>query len=649
MLCIFARIWGSYSNIHRSVWPKLSPILLVASLCSVTTAANAGFIEGYLSEYSVAQNDDVELFVSTDSATYSVLIYKLGQTVDLVASYTDLTGFVQAVDPIAPWENGAAWEAPLTISIPGDWESAYYEIRLYGLDGSYSKLNFPVRQSIPGSRSTILVLDSAPTTVVYNGWGGKCGYSSCSINNERGSRLSLHRPGNHRVIDREKKFVAWLDYMNIEAEYASGLDLQTNPVLLDDYSTIFIVGHSEYWSLEMRNRLDQFIQGGGNVMILGGNTMWWQIRYEDEKIIIYKNRNDDPMTGVDDSIVTVRWFDTPVNNPENSTIGISFRNAGYVNAGTILPSSAGYGGFWITNPEHELLAGTGLADNEILGQQAGIAGHEVDGADFFWDNGEPKVTGLDGTPLNFEILGYSPADLSYSQSTKIPGEATMGIFRNGGYVFNAASVRWSDGLWDISQGKIVDPLVSKITLNVLAKFEPTSAAACGTVNANDADGDGIADVCDNCVATYNPNQSDSDSDNTGDMCDVAEVAVDIFPGDATNYIRMANKYSIHVAILTTSKADGDARDFDATTVDPASVRFGPSDAVPHDNYPEGQLQDVDEDGDMDKKFIFSPNATGFSCNYDFELASISGQTYAGEKFAGTDNIQVEECVSGCHP
>lgn len=40
-----------------------------------------------------------------------------------------------------------------------------------------------------------------------------------------------------------------------------------------------------------------------------------------------------------------------------------------------------------------------------------------------------------------------------------------------------------------------------------------------TVQANDTDGDGVADSSDNCPTTYNPGQADADSDGTGDACD----------------------------------------------------------------------------------------------------------------------------------
>ncbi|HRD82490.1 MAG TPA: choice-of-anchor Q domain-containing protein, partial [Saprospiraceae bacterium] len=53
----------------------------------------------------------------------------------------------------------------------------------------------------------------------------------------------------------------------------------------------------------------------------------------------------------------------------------------------------------------------------------------------------------------------------------------------------------------------------------LSFFGPTSLDNFGIPDLNDADNDGIADVCDNCPATTNENQADSDNDTIGDACD----------------------------------------------------------------------------------------------------------------------------------
>src|SRR6185436_16030720 len=51
---------------------------------------------------------------------------------------------------------------------------------------------------------------------------------------------------------------------------------------------------------------------------------------------------------------------------------------------------------------------------------------------------------------------------------------------------------------------------------------------CCDSDAPDADGDGAADACDNCPATYNPGQLDSDGDGVGDACSGPSSC----PGDA---------------------------------------------------------------------------------------------------------------------
>jgi len=47
----------------------------------------------------------------------------------------------------------------------------------------------------------------------------------------------------------------------------------------------------------------------------------------------------------------------------------------------------------------------------------------------------------------------------------------------------------------------------------------------------DSDGDGIADLIDNCPTDYNPNQADADLDNVGDICDVCQGYDDNIDGD----------------------------------------------------------------------------------------------------------------------
>ena len=70
-----------------------------------------------------------------------------------------------------------------------------------------------------------------------------------------------------------------------KAGYATRLrvnsDLEFRPELLKHYKLVLSVGHDEYWSAPMRDNLEKFIAGGGNVAFFSGNTCCWQVRSED--------------------------------------------------------------------------------------------------------------------------------------------------------------------------------------------------------------------------------------------------------------------------------------------------------------------------------------------------------------------------------
>ncbi|TVM00363.1 MAG: hypothetical protein CV087_14655 [Candidatus Brocadia sp. WS118] len=109
--------------------------------------------------------------------------------------------------------------------------------------------------------------------------------------------------------------------------------------------------------------------------------------------------------------------------------------------------------------------------------------------------------------------------------------------------------------------------------------------------------------------------------------------IDIIPGNDTNPINLKSKGVIPVGILTT---DG----FNATSVDPFSVVFGPNEAREADQ--QGQIEDVDGDGDMDLKLDFRVQEAGIRC--DDTSLSLRGQTFDGEAIAGVDFIKTEGCV-----
>ncbi len=106
------------------------------------------------------------------------------------------------------------------------------------------------------------------------------------------------------------------------------------------------------------------------------------------------------------------------------------------------------------------------------------------------------------------------------------------------------------------------------------------------------------------------------------------VPIDIKPGSDPNSINPKSKDVIPVAILTTPT-------FDATTVDPLSVRFGPGGASEAHN--RGHIEDVDGDGDLDLVLHFAVSQTGIAPG-DTQ-ACLTGKTTSGLNIIGCDAIR----------
>jgi len=78
--------------------------------------------------------------------------------------------------------------------------------------------------------------------------------------------------------------------------------------------------------------------------------------------------------------------------------------------------------------------------------------------------------------------------------------------------------------------------------------------------------------------------------------------------------------------------------FDATQVDFSTVKFGPGNASPiHD----GHIQDGNNDGVFDMVFHFNTQDAGIACGDTY--ARLSGETFGGEAFTGTNSVEAAEC------
>jgi hypothetical protein len=339
-----------------------------------------------------------------------------------------------------------------TLKVGADWPSSLYRAVLDD-ESAY----FVVRAAMPAS--PVMVAIPFPTWEAYNrpGVPGEGLYQAEQP--DRAVKVSFDRPGAGPQIEEwELGLLRWLGPSGHTVDYCSGLDLHDGLDLLSRYRLLVINGHDEYWSWEMRDAVEAFARAGGNIAIFSGNTCWWQVRFEDDlrTMVCYRDAVTDPLAATDPGRTTVEWPSEPVNRPENTLTGVTFRNGAgcWVDSRVMAHESytARFAGHWV-------FEGTGLADGDTFGR--GALGYETDAADLEWVDGVPRATGRDGTPPSFVVL--ATADLSHWRRYGRGGAATMGVHRLGaGTVFNAATINWGNTLHD--------PVLNRITRNVLDRL-----------------------------------------------------------------------------------------------------------------------------------------------------------------------------------
>ncbi|MET7463675.1 N,N-dimethylformamidase beta subunit family domain-containing protein [Nonomuraea sp. NPDC005501] len=340
-----------------------------------------------------------------------------------------------------------------TLEVGPDWPSSLYRAVLG--DGS---AYFVVRGRVPAS--PVVVAIPFPTWEAYNrpGVPGEGLYQSEQP--DRAVKVGFDRPGaGPQVEEWELGLLRWLGPSGYAVDYCSGLDLHGGLDLLSRYRLLVINGHDEYWSWEMRDAVEAFARAGGNIAIFSGNTCWWQVRFEDDlrTMVCYRDAVADPLSRTDPGRTTVEWPSDPVNRPENTLTGLTFRNGAGCWVDSRVMSQESYTARFT---DHWVYAGTGLRDGDTFGR--GALGYETDAADLEWQDGVPRATGRDGTPPSFVVL--ATADLSHWRSHGKGGAATMGVHRLGaGTVFNAGTINWGNTL-------ATDPVLARITRNVMDRL-----------------------------------------------------------------------------------------------------------------------------------------------------------------------------------
>ena len=476
-------------------------------------------IAGYCWPQSDVAGDTIDLMISAVGGSCRVDVLRIGADETPMGSWEVPVTEQPIPDDCAT--EGCGWTPSLSLEIDPEWQPGFHLIRLHGSNGEIAEAFFVVRATEPGE--TLLVL-STSTWAAYNDWGGPSFYTGGHESSQQRPlpRGFLDKPDPHRYrvarfgqlpraevddyfdnhsfwsaaagwANWERLFVSWAERNGVELDYATSGDLHSQPDLLEGRRLYLSVGHDEYWSAEMRDHVENWVETGGAAVFFSGNTSFWQVRFgDDDRVIGYKlDFQLDPVMGTDaEHTVSTMWSDPLTGRPESEMTGVSFTRGGYAHCRR---APKGTGGYTIWRPGHWAFDGLRLIAGDVVGAEPVVVGYECDGCELALVDGLPVSTGSGGTPANFEVLGTAPAHL-WETSEAPPGlpdsyvgelnwvterlgggdtpenrerfaygSAVMGWFRRGqGEVFTTGCTDWAYGLEHDD--------VATVTRNVIGRY-----------------------------------------------------------------------------------------------------------------------------------------------------------------------------------
>lgn len=444
-----------------------------------------GEIEGYASLTSVAPGDSIDFLVHTESPSFDIQVYRMGYYgglgARLVSEFRKVPGQKQAKPCLR--DDGIIecnWKTSHTLAIPdaeNGWTSGIYLAKLVNNDEARkdSYILFVVRDDTRNARYVAQL--PVTTYQAYNVWGGKSLYTGCpdhdfawrcpdgsgpshtvSFNRPYGpgaDPLAAYGVGAGEFLTNvqpvaqgypissagfDYNMVRWMERRGYDVEYISNLDLHLRDDVAKQSQAFISMGHDEYYSRDMRDRLIAARDAGVNLAFFSSNQVYWQVRFTEGA---YGSRQEPR------NMTCYRREPDPVTDPRLTTG--TFRSMGEDEArfmGTQYVTDPVMGDVSITNPGHWLFAGSGAT----LGTQ---------------------LEGLNGYEINAIIPGVSPTtvvSLARTRFGRHTSDMSYYIAESGAQVFGTGTMQWAWGLDDfISNGVRPDyssRIAQRITDNV---------------------------------------------------------------------------------------------------------------------------------------------------------------------------------------
>jgi hypothetical protein len=432
----------------------------------LTRPATGGQIAGYSNTVSINEGGAVNLYVSTTSATYSVIAYRMGWYGGAEGRQIWVSGTVpgraQPTCPVLAPTNTVEchWTDPLHVQTTvAGWPQGDYLFKLTAASGYQSYIPLTIRND--ASHSAYLIQNDVTTWQAYNLYGGYDLYQgpatpgSSTLHN-RSRIVSFDRPyasnyGASDFIGLELKLVALAESRGLDVSYTTDVNVNERPSLLLNHRTFISLGHDEYWSRTQRNAAVAARAHGVNLFFMGANAIYRPIRFESSPLgpdrleVDYKNALEDPLYGKNNSLVTPwAWRDPPLNDPESKILGEEWQ-CNPVRANMVVTDPTA----WIWGGLH-LAAGTQLPN---------VVGPEYD----HYSPNQPS-------PPNVQIVAASPVTCN-----GVPHQADFTYYTwhgSGAGVIDTGTIDWVGFLAPVCDRTCpeVNRVVTDATLNILRAF-----------------------------------------------------------------------------------------------------------------------------------------------------------------------------------
>ncbi len=457
-------------------------------------------VEGYCSAPSVEAGRSISVHVSADPPSPVLLEvfrsgYEGGTGATLVSELGPFPVTPQPLPAVGQRrERHCRWPPTVELTTEPGWRSGVYLIRLTALaSGADSYATFVVRNDRPAD---LVVQCSDFTWQAYNKWPSQWslyddGLKKWYVGPE--VAVGFDRPyGKYcQIVDAplscgsgewllwEYPMAYWLEAEGYDVGYVSNLDLHRGTAGLGRAGAFLSVGHDEYYTGPMFDRLRAAVEAGTSIGFFGANTCSTLIELagDDEGEAAAGGADEGGgevggfgVLGAGDRAPTIRRVDRfgperPSDTalfPEMADFPGLMPSENTLIGGRTDDPATGRGDWVCTSPDHWTHRGTGMARGDRV---PGLVGWEY--------HGDPApIPGL-------EIVSQGP-----THHPRGDGRYSTTVYQGptGNTVFNAATIWWADGLseppgyvrpTEFTSLAGPDDRIRKITRNVIDRLIAT--------------------------------------------------------------------------------------------------------------------------------------------------------------------------------